>query len=59
MGEEIKDDYRDVFYNFIVGTFSSLYKEHKDSTNPIWNLFSFFVRKYYMEGKAIEDDILK
>lgn len=59
MGEEIKDDYRDVFYNFIIGTFRSLYKEHKDSTNPIWNLFSFFVRKYYMENKAIEADKLK
>ena len=59
MGKEIKDDYWDVFYNFIIGTFRSLYKEHKDSTNPIWKLFSFFVRKYYMESKVMEADKLK
>lgn len=58
MGEDIVDGYRDVFYNFIMGVFRSLYKDYKDSTNPIWKLFSFFVRKYYMEDKTREVETL-
>ncbi len=59
MGEDIVGGYRDVFYNFIMGVFSSLYKDYKDSENPIWKLFSFFARKYYMENKTREIETLK
>lgn len=54
MGEEIEDEYSDVFYDFIMGIFSILYENYKDSTNPVWKLFTFFVRKYYVANKAIE-----
>lgn len=54
MGEEIEDEYSDVFYDFITGIFGVLYENYKDSTNPVWNLFTFFARKYYVANKAIE-----
>lgn len=59
MREEIEDEYGDVFYAFIMGIFGALYENYKDSTNPVWNLFTFFARKYYMENKEIEIDDFK
>lgn len=54
MGEEIEDEYSDVFYDFMMGIFGMLYEKYKDSINPVWKLFTFFVRKYYVMNKTIE-----
>lgn len=57
LDDEVRDEYKNLFVQQLIEVFKDLCEENKDSVNPIWRNFCFFIVKYFRKPIVSQQEL--